>query len=268
MTVDELKEVVSILKARTRKECMAFDLVSGIPGEKDSHVGGTPFTPVGFTIPTTKDGAKMSLLIQINLRDIDLDGWAKGGIVEVFSSGIDTFPDEYKVFYFTGNEESVPQFPCVNSPDFIFEHQYCLKFTKAYDYMPMSDYRFFSVLASILNEKCGTDLHDYNDVSDYLNKNFRGETYINSKGHNARKEWYDYFDMKSPHLTVGGYADFTQEDIREEDDDKTECLFKIDMCYDCKKIHLGDAGIAVGVLTKDNIKNCQFDQTECSWDCC
>ena len=79
----------------------------------------------------------------------------------------------------------------------------------------------------------------------------------------------DLWCYEEKYLMLGGYADFTQTDPRDYNASKeqTECLFKIDSCYS-ETLNIGDAGIMVGLITPEDLKNGNLSNTFTSWDCC
>ncbi len=67
---------------------------------------------------------------------------------------------------------------------------------------------------------------------------------------------------------IGGYADFTQSDPRENvKEDKSECLVKIDSNLG-HGIMIGDSGIIFALISQKDIENCNFENALVDWDCC
>lgn len=279
---ERFEKVIEKFKELTKKECMAFSLVDKEPGLLDSKLGGIPYMPVGENVPKDSKGNDMGLVLQINLKDIDLEGWPKEGIIECFWSDLfSTWPNESKVIYFkdTSKEARTDLTWDSSNVSDMFEKPYTLSFNKSIEYMPLSDFRFVRTLTSLLQEEFKKEIKsatyinnpkrmNYGDMSDFLEKEFDFGTCVDKKGRKKTMDWYDFIPSPNNMLTIGGYADFTQDDIRyDEKSDATECLFKIDSCYDFKKIDLGDAGIMVGVISPEALLNCEFEKAEMSWDC-
>lgn len=83
-------------------------------------------------------------------------------------------------------------------------------------------------------------------------------------------DWYEEFEenTSNPLITIGGYANFTQTDPREyKIKDKEVCLFKLDSYYNSRKFNIGDIGIIFALISKDDIKKCNFENTIVDWDC-
>ena len=70
-------------------------------------------------------------------------------------------------------------------------------------------------------------------------------------------------------ITIGGYANFTQQDPRHNmKENKEECLFKLDSWADYNNIRLGDSGILFALISKEDIENCNFENAFVDWDSC
>ena len=70
----------------TRRECYEIQAIEGeTPGILDDKLGGKPYLPIGIEWPKDSNNMDMSLLLQINLRNIKLDGFPTSGILEIFA---------------------------------------------------------------------------------------------------------------------------------------------------------------------------------------
>ena len=67
---------------------------------------------------------------------------------------------------------------------------------------------------------------------------------------------------------LGGYADFTQEDVRKTKKyvNYTECLIKIDDGIS-KKIRIGDSGIINILIKPEDLINNKLENSVVVWDC-
>ena len=93
---DDFKDETKRLKIIT-----IFAVYSGkfeIFQHMDNKIGGKPYLPIGEPYPTGKNGEKLPLLFQVNLKNIDLEGYPQEGILEFFMG--DDYPCEYKIKYF------------------------------------------------------------------------------------------------------------------------------------------------------------------------
>ena len=78
-----------------------------------------------------------------------------------------------------------------------------------------------------------------------------------------------YDECQTTPITLGGYADFTQQDPRTSSSslaNLTECLIKIDSeGYD--KLQIGDAGIISIFISKEDLESANFQKAVLDWDC-
>ena len=144
---EKLRKVIEIYKNKTKKECyeIVIDNSEDI-GIKDNKIGGKAYMPKGEEYPLDEDGNPMILLIQINLKDIELEGYPKKGILEVFIDKECSWQYYYKIKYFEENLEyrtDLPEFP---SNNYIIKKPLKIKLKKNIEHMPINDYRFACVL--------------------------------------------------------------------------------------------------------------------------
>lgn len=90
---DELFEkFINMFKCQTEKECYKIDLIDETPGILDNKIGGSPYIPIEEEYPFDVKGNPMILLLQVNLKDIKLDGYPNDGIMEIFISQEYNYP--------------------------------------------------------------------------------------------------------------------------------------------------------------------------------
>lgn len=254
---DELfEEFINIYKTKTKKDCYKVDLVDSIPNIMDNKIGGNPYLPVNEEYPLDKNGNPMLLLLQINLKDIELDGYPKDGILEIFIDQECSWPCDYKVKYFIDNQEYKNDFPELKSENKFLKGSYKIKLSKIVDYMNISDFRYYDVYKEIISIVYGVNADEY-DVG------------FDEYKHNYSKKFDTKHSSSGSSICIGGYAAFNQEDPRSYNDmtDKTECILKFDSLYDPKKIYMGDGGILFALISKEEIKNKKFEETFVDWDC-
>ena len=253
---DELfEEFINTYKIKTKKDCYKVDLVDMIPNIMDNKIGGNPYLPVNEEYPLDKNGNPMLLLLQINLKDIELDGYPKDGILEIFIDQECSWPCDYKVKYFNDNQEYQTVFPELKSERKFLEGSYKIKLSKTVDYMNASDYRYDDVYAEVINMVYGVSVGEY-------------EVGFDDYKHSYSKKFDTEISSSCCSICIGGYAAFNQQDPRyDEMADKTECIFKLDSLYDSKKIYMGDGGILCALISKEEIKNKKFEETYVDWDC-
>lgn len=256
---DELFEkFINMFKRQTEKECYKIDLIDETPGILDNKIGGSPYIPIEEEYPLDVKGNPMILLLQVNLKDIKLDGYPNDGIMEIFISQEYNYPYEYKIKYFKDNLKYKTDLPNVLKENTIpyIEKEYKIKLDRTIDYMRISDFRYWDVLKEIANNVYGINPDEY-DLG------------FNNYKHKYSKDFDKIIYSKCPKISIGGYADFTQEDPRSYEDiaDKTECIFKLDSLYDQERIIIGDVGILFALISMEDIKDKKFENIYVDYDC-
>lgn len=256
---DELFEkFINMFKCQTEKECYKIDLIDETPGILDNKIGGSPYIPIEEEYPLDVKGNPMILLLQVNLKDIKLDGYPNDGIMEIFISQEYNYPYEYKIKYFKDNLKYKTDLPNVLKENTIpyIEKEYKIKLDRTIDYMRISDFRYWDVFKEIANNVYGINPDEY-DLG------------FNNYKHKYSKDFDKIIYSKCPKISIGGYADFTQEDPRSYEDiaDKTECIFKLDSLYDQKRIIIGDVGILFALISMEDIKDKKFENIYVDYDC-
>lgn len=69
--------------------CYNLTIDKGEPTPLDSSIGGIPYCPVGEELPKDENGKEIPLLIQINFDGIELPGYPRKGIFQLFMEGDD-----------------------------------------------------------------------------------------------------------------------------------------------------------------------------------
>lgn len=263
----------------TRKECYTMNIKEDVVSIKDSKIYGEPYLPLGEEYPLGKDGNPLPLLIQINFEDINfiLPGYPNKGILEVFADKEISYPLDYEIRYYEDiNLKYQTIFPEIDVKNFIVNKPLKLiNFRKEVTYMPVSDYRFNKILKSLLN-KAYENEEMLKEVKSVLKQTSDKYSEYNGK---LKKLLQDDITNKlacqyyhSP-LMIGGYADFTQYDIRAHDEkEKTESLIKIDsnirMGDKYPVLNIGDGGIINVLISKKDLKEKNFKNAIVTWDCC
>lgn len=248
---EKLEKVLEEFKEQTKKDCYNVKIIEEEPQILDDKIGGKPYLPLGEEYPKDEKGEYLALLLQINLKNIDLEGYPKEGILEIFTDKDVDYPCQYVIKYFKEGLEYQEELPNVDLSYYIVSKGYKIELEKSVAYMPISDYRFEQVFLPIFNRIYETDLKAIPDIEEYL------EDY----------DWYENLPTNYG-ITIGGYAEFTQNDPRNyQKIDKDECLFKIDSAIDLNKISIGDAGILFVLISKEEIEKKEFNKALVDWDC-
>lgn len=256
---EKLNQVITLFKEKTEKTCCKIEIIKGKPEIIDDKLGGFPYLPVGENYPTDKNGNPLSLLMQVNLKKVNLPNFPKEGILEVFTNN--EFPCEYSVKLFKEGLEYQKEFPKLDYKfPFVAKP---LKIALANDvaYMSLNDYKIDSVLCPVLKKVYGIKARSVYEFQDLL-----GEIV----GEDISSQWFEEFCNNIPvhKMTLGGYADFTQNDPRTKKNKLDECLFKIDGGIEpCKEISIGDNGIVWGLISTKDLKKQNFNNAVVDWDC-
>lgn len=251
---EKFNNIIEKFKIITQKECYKIDIIDEMPKIYENKIGGKPYLPIGIEYPKDKEGNYMPLLLQINLKDIELDGYPKEGILEIFTDKDVDYPCQYIIKYFKDYLEYQEEFPEIDSSRYICQDSYKINLSKDISYMPINDYRFKDTMCDIINKEYNLNLKSLKDIDDFM----------------GCDDWYEKIEenTSNPLITIGGYANFTQTDPREyKIKDKEECLFKLDSYYNSRKFNLGDIGILFTLISQEDIKNCNFENAFVDWDC-
>ncbi|MNU35949.1 hypothetical protein D3C71_245570 [compost metagenome] len=213
----------------------------------DSKFLGKPYLPKEMEYPKDKENKPMVLWTQINFADVPvLDGYPDQGILQFFVSAEWFDMDDYKVVF---HDKITQEF----QTDFSFltgemyeespiyrEHK--LDFSKKIEYGSSEDFRFDMKF----NDK------DYWDFQETLTKNQTEEIekIIDGTGHK-----------------IGGYAYFTQVDIRDCNKNLKQDLLLLQIDTD-DEIMFGDSGVANFFINPEDLKNKRFEKAWFNWDCC
>jgi len=213
----------------------------------DSKFLGTPYLPKGMEYPKDKENKPMVLWAQINLVDTPaLDGYPNQGILQFFVSSEWFDMDDYKVVFHSDiTEEIQTDFSFLTEDLYEESPIYCehkLDFNKEIEYGSSEDLRF----SMRFNDK------DYWDFQETLTKDQAEELnkIIDGTGHK-----------------IGGYAYFTQADVRDYNKDLKQDLLLLQIDTD-EEIMFGDSGVANFFINPEDLKNRRFEKAWFNWDCC
>lgn len=249
-----IPEFLNEFKTQLEKYKLETIKISATPLEKgeslqisDSKFLGKPYLPKEMEYPKDKENNPMVLWTQINFADVPvLDGYPDQGILQFFVSAEWFDMDDYKVVFHNNiTEEFQTDFSFLTeemyeeSPIYR-EHK--LDFSKEIEYGSSEDFRF----DMRFNDK------DYWDFQETLTKNQTEEIekIIDGTGHK-----------------IGGYAYFTQADIRDCNKNLKQDLLLLQIDTD-DEIMFGDSGVANFFINPEDLKNKRFEKAWFNWDCC
>lgn len=226
-----------------------------------SKFGGQPYWPRGMAYPHSKRGAPLYLLAQLNFAQMpSLPGYPATGVLQFFIADDELYgldherplaevladPDGYRVIYhpeiIMNRDEladDLPQAP--QDHGLPMECEYSLTFTLEQDLPAPSDHRFEPIARTIeaIDESMVDALYDR-------------EIGTGSK--------------------LGGYAYFTQDDPRADEESGEEwlLLFQMDTADgdDGVSIMWGDCGVGNFFIQADALAKRDFSRVWYNWDCC
>ena len=209
---------------------------------------GLPYLPTDVNYPVDKKGAPMIMLAQINFAEVPhLQNYPQKGVLQLFISSTDWYDmTDYKILYHDGitidaqiNFDFLTENLYLESPIYC-EHK--LKFEKVIEYGGVADFNFDLTFNGI----------DYYDYYETLSKEQQNEmdALFEGTGHK-----------------IGGYAYFTQSDVRDYDAAKHNDVLLLQIDTD-EQIMFGDSGVANIFIHPDDLANKRFEKAYFNWDCC
>lgn len=208
---------------------------------------GKPYWPKSTPYPKDKENKPMILWAQINFAEVPaFAGYPDHGILQFFVSAEWFDMDDYKVIYHDDiTAEYQTDFSFITDDMYEESPIYCehsLSFHKETEYGSSEDFRFDMTF----NGK------EYWDFFETLTKNEQEEIgkIIGGTGHK-----------------IGGYAYFTQADIREYDNKLHQDLLLLQIDTD-DEIMFGDSGVANFFINAEDLQNKRFEKAYFNWDCC
>lgn len=244
--VKNIEKIIAEFKNRTELTCAKIVIEDGVvPSVLDDKLGGVPYFPHDVEYPMDSNGKPMALLLQVDLKNIMIDDFPKDGILEIFIGDLDHYPTESKIFIFEKGKPQKQNLPEINMVYPVVNIPLKFKLQNCKCYMPIYDYRFTEVFNQVIKSINGADATVTND---------------------DMCKMYDNTNLQNPYACIGGYADFTQDDMRTHDSNRDFCVFKLDS-YLHKSIEIGDSGILTVTISKDDLKNGRMEKAVVDWDC-
>lgn len=221
---------------------------------------GVPYFPKDKVYPMDSENQPMILLAQINFKEVPFldNDYPNVGILQFYISAyddlnglnFDNYFDQtnFRIIYHEiidedKQEPNLPSFD-INELDFVpITKEHRLEFKIIEEYVPSTDWRF----------------------EHFFEKNFYN--FIEDTKNDILIDYYCDKIISCGHK-IGGYAYFTQEDIRSRDKySDYELLLQIDS-NDNNTIMWGDVGVANFFITREALKNKDFSNVLYTWDCC
>lgn len=265
----DISEMVEKYKKKTKKKCYEMQLFEEeYEGELkilDDKLGGRPYLPVGEKYPVDKRGNPMPLLLQINLKNVNLKNYPKQGILEVFTNI--EYPMEYQVKLFEEGLEYQTEFPetkaYYNGEEFEYfvKKPLLVKLRETTMHMPTTNYKSMKIGKKIFIEQFENKVSK-EELDDFLKNKFRD--FWDDKLDDEIDKHLDYY-----WFNFGGYPNFSQYDARLDlRPRKDECVFSFDPIGYEDYVEIGDSGTMWGFMTKEDLKNGKFENMFVDYDCC
>lgn len=226
-------------------------------GLTKSKFFGSFYLPSEVSYPQDIEGNTMFPLAQINFSEAPaLHGYPEKGILQFYISNNDIYginfedltnQDSFRVLYFEDVNEEDMQTDFAFLKDGSFDsapisEQMELKFSRGIDYAGISDVRF--------RKNFGKPFCDWT-------------TQFGTKEDEVMDEMGDVFGNWSH--KIGGYAEFTQDDPRDEEQEDWVVLLQINSQDDV--IMWGDCGVCNFFIHPDDLKKKDFSRVLYTWDC-
>jgi uncharacterized protein YwqG len=254
---EKQKEVVRLYKEKTAKPCYEIKAIKDAAiTALDSSIGGPFYMPLGENAPIDGNGCATEPFVQINFDGVDLEGFPKAGILQVFMSNQCAYePADNVVRFYPEIKPNYSEYKWENPNSGDAEwvaKPIKIKCEKSTAYPSLNDVND-KILLEIYNEvmqTAFTDLYDEN------------------------KEAYNVITsaiyLDTPGTTVGGYVHSTQGN-EEIDYGKEEALVLINDLDDWNEgnICIGDAGTMWAIIKKTDLAkgNISTETVGIDWDC-
>ncbi|MGD1901269.1 MAG: YwqG family protein [Geitlerinemataceae cyanobacterium] len=226
---------------------------------------GSPFIPEDAEYPKDTDGNPLILLVQINFAEApDLDGFPSEGMLQVFFNpnewsesvvGWDSRSNAGKIVYLSAADlQKTPRttFPVIDPEAYAelpIESIHSLTFEKSIDTGNSEDFQFAFDFGEL----------DYWEFEESLSE---------ADG----KAFKSYFSRDDGHK-LGGYAYFTQGDIREYEGQEDYDLVRqndvqlLQLDSD-EEMMFGDSGVGHVFISPEALADRDFSKAYFYWDCC
>ena len=223
----------------------------------ESKVGGVPYLPKNMAWPVTPEEKEVFFLAQINFAEVPpLAPFPTKGIIQFFVNDDDLYgmdfddgenPDTFRVLFHAEvlENESLLQtkLPTSTWDEALLPHHpdecYPLIFGLSEEVVPITDYRFYQHFGNSFFQQFGEKEWD---VMAEMEKSVRAQ------GHK-----------------IGGYAYFTQDDPRRQDDPML-LLLQLDS-DERMDLMWGDMGVAHFFIREKDLAALDFTRVLYDWDC-
>ena len=161
---DIIQKILDLYKKETSRQCYEIILEEEEPDILDDKICGKPYIPIGEEYPKDKKGNNLTLLLQVNLKNIELESFPKNGILEIFTSSEMRSDLEYKVICYEEGKEYQKDLPEIDNSKYLCKVNNKIKLRKTVDYMSNIDYRYPETILKVLNEMTKSNFQNIDDA--------------------------------------------------------------------------------------------------------
>ena len=282
---EDIKKVVLNILEKNKKPMIKISLSDDKPNLFQSKFGGVPYLPKDMEVPKNKENEQFTLLAQINIEELPKnniypmeEGMLQFWILndDVLGLDYDThLGNGFKVVYYKDIDKSVTEEEVLEKYNpykdedsyFPIEGEFSLSFKLTDGYCTASDDRFSKLFVKEIEKFEKEKGEEYKEIFEKYRKN--------NLGYNICYDFYEIFEedknlydkLFGAGHKIGGYPDYTQNDIRDEEYEIL--LLQIDSEETEKnEIIWGDCGIANFFIREKDLKELNFDKVIYNWDCC
>ncbi len=268
-TEEQAKRLLRYIHDSTAKDTVRIKPApadSSLPFEKkvcSSKFGGLPYWTRGEEYPKAQDGANLYLLAQINFAEVPhIDDYPNRGLLQIFIKADGTygcsFDSEQKDWRIVWREVFSPSL-AMSEAELWEMGVKCAGEENSEMPLPLQKEYALSF------EKCKTYSHPHLDDFDGVLKNAAQvlgfPIYDKSCYELLDSDSLSAFYCDDEQHQIGGYPDFTQNDVRREGD---VLLFQMD---GAGEISWGDSGFANFFISPDDLRVHNFSNVLYNWDC-
>lgn len=256
---ERISKVISEYKRRTKRECSFIECTDEVPSILDDKIGGKPYLPINEEYPKDNYGNPMALFMQVNLTNLNLEGYPKG-ILELFVTtkeddfyGFSIPEGTFKMKLFDEGLEYQAELPDVKLKPFLVNGPFKIKFNKGTMTYPynMGDDDAVNILLDLFEDEFNVSLETPGDLEREFNVDY----------YDLQDELYDSSNSDSH---VGAYASFINDpDV--DYYDKPVCLLFIGSDID-NKFDLGNANSFYVLMSEQDLANKDFSNVTCNFE--
>ena len=225
------------------KPSMEITLTDKKPSVFESKVGGLGYIPHDSNFPTNSKGN------QLDCSEVQLEEFPKKGLLQFWLGGTDLYgcdfdnptnQDDFRVIYYPEVDKTVT------------EEEIKSKFV----HNETDDDNFYTPVLA----ECGMSFEPSEDR--YIDYDAIEDDYDDDEDSYDDERWTENFYSK-----IGGYPTFTQDEPRDEQQQKEYDFLLLQLDSEFEKILWGDIGIGNFFISSEKLRNLDFSDVLYNWDC-